>query len=86
VVIQLIRCSPQPQGQELAPAADLITDSAIAVLTDGWTVLSTAQCTLSDLKDDDTIVDYFVGAQTFVGPDGAIVGSELQVTIAVDQT
>lgn len=85
VVVQIIRCAPQPVDNELFPPIDELEASALEVLADGWIVLNETECLLAALKDSEKIVDYLIRGQTFEGPEGGCVGSELTVTIAVDQ-
>lgn len=86
VVIQILTCVPQPDGRSLAPAPSALQDTARQVLLDAWVALSTAQCTLEELVDEDAIVEYVLRPQVFAGPEGACVGSALGVTVAVTQS
>ena len=85
LVVQVLRCAPQPVGTDLAPSCDALSISAEQVSVDAWTVMNTVQCLLDELRSTDQIVDYLVRNQLFAGPAGGCVGSELSITIAVEQ-
>jgi len=42
-----------------------------------------AFCKLKDMEDTREITDYLVRGQTFLGPAGGCVGSELTVTVGI---
>lgn len=83
LVVQIIRCAPNPPEGQLAPSCAALDASAREVLADAWQVLDTVPCTLEEMKDALEIVDYLPRAQPFRGSQGGCVGSELTVTVAV---
>jgi hypothetical protein len=86
VVVQVLTCVPQPDGRSLAPEPSALDVTSQQVLLDAWVALSTVQCTLADLVDEDVIVEYVLRPQVFAGPEGACVGSALGFTVAVEQS
>jgi hypothetical protein len=85
-VVQVLRCAPQPRGRDVAPTTAALQETAQTVLSDGWVVLSTVQCLLGELVDENLIVQYVVRPQLFAGPAGGCVGSILAFVVAVEQS
>lgn len=85
LVVQIIRCAPQPSENQIAPSCSALEECALQVSVDAWTVLNGTQCLLQDMSNAGSIVDYIVRSQIMQGPEGACVGSELTVTVAVEQ-
>lgn len=84
IVIQIMRCAPQPEGRTvIAPTCAALEASAKIVAVDAYTVLMTTLSTLCGLKDDDVIIDFSLGEQTASGPEGACVGSEIHAFVAI---
>lgn len=83
LVMQIIRCVPQPGdgGRDLAPTVDALNSSAISSIADAEAVMCATVETMRDLYLSNEIVEYMVRQQIFVGPEGACVGSELQFII-----
>lgn len=86
LLVQVLRCVPQPQGRDLAPSAEALEATAKLVLSDAWVALGTVQCALAELVEDDVIVQYVTRPQLFAGPDGGCVGSVLSVVVSVEQS
>lgn len=85
IVIQIMRCAPQPQGREVAPSCAALDNTAKITTVDAYTTLTTALRTLCELKALDRIVDFSLGEQTASGPEGACVGSELRVFVGIQR-
>jgi hypothetical protein len=83
IVIQIMRCAPQPQGREIAPTCAALSAAAKILAVDAYVTLHTALSTLCGLKEDDIIIDFSFGEQTASGPEGACAGSELRVFVAI---
>lgn len=86
LVVQTLRCAPQPAGQDLAPSCAALDASAQTVIADAYAVLAAVACRLGELRDADDIVDYLIRPQNAAGPAGRCVGSELRVSVAVPFT
>lgn len=83
IVLQALRCAPQPIGQDLAPSCAALNDSAAEVARDAHDVYSAVELALCQLKDAGQIAEYLMIGQTSLGPNGACVGSELRVLVAL---
>lgn len=84
-VIQILRCAPVPQGNELTVSDTALAASAQVVMSDACIVLDNAACSLQRMKDIDMFIDYSVSNSVMQGPEGGCVGSELSVSIALDR-
>jgi hypothetical protein len=83
MVVQIIRCAPQPQQNQLAPSVSALDASAQVVIADAVVVLCTVIATLTTMQVNGDIEDFLIRQQPFVGPEGACVGSELQFVVGV---
>lgn len=81
--VQVIRCAPIPDGNALeVPCVDL--DAAAQVLlSDAYVTMTEIISTLCELREDDRIVDYVVGDQETLGPNGDCVGTEIMAQVAL---
>lgn len=81
--VSVIRCAPQPQGQDIAvPVADL--DTAAGLLAQDMTeTMNGLIAYLCGLKRDDVITDFLATPAQTVGPEGDCVGFTLRVLIAL---
>lgn len=82
IIVQIIRCAPQPGEGMLAPTCAVLDASAQQVIADAYAVMTGVTCMLDGIVDVH-ISDYEVRAQQFVGPEGACVGSELHVLVSL---
>jgi hypothetical protein len=85
VNVQLTRCAPSPQGNELAPTVTALEASARTVLDDAQAILCSTVTALQDLLDRTLIMDYLVRQQPVMGPEGGCVGSELLVAVGLSR-
>lgn len=83
LVIQIIRCAPNPVGDNLAPTVAALDASAQEVIRDAHETLYATKATLCQMRDDEDIVDYFLRTQEAQGPEGGCVGSELRVLVGL---
>ena len=84
LTVQAMRCAPGPDSQGEPPSCPALAAAAREVTSDAWHVRRAVTCRLQDLLDGGQLIDYQVGAQSFMGPEGGCVGSALAVTVAVD--
>jgi len=84
-VVQLIRCAPNPEGDDLAPTVAALDASAQEILRDAYELLQSVTVTLCEMKEqpDREIIDFFVNPLTSQGPSGGCVGSELRFLVAL---
>jgi hypothetical protein len=83
ILVQVIRCAPQPEGQATAPSCEALEAAAAQVSADAWLVREGVHCRLQELDDDEELEAYQLGGQPVVGPSGGCVGSELVVVVAL---
>lgn len=84
-VISILRCAPQPQGDDLSPTCAALADAAQTQAIDAHVVRRTVACTLDQWHSESRIIDYSVGAQPASGPEGMCVGSQLTFFVSLHQ-
>lgn len=84
-VVQLIRCAPNPDGDDLAPTVTALDASAQEILQDAYELLQSVTVTLCEMKaqPDREIIDFFVNPLTSQGPSGGCVGNEVRFLVAL---
>lgn len=83
IVIQVIRCAPQPEGQEMSPSVASLDASAQEILRDAWEIIEAARSVLCQMQADRDILEFLVRPLTSQGPNGACVGNELRVLVGL---
>lgn len=83
--ISVLRCDPQPQGQDLSPLASLIDGAAAVRLKDTAETMDAVSVLLCQMKDADEISDFLVTPAEMAGPEGACVGFTLRVQVALER-
>lgn len=83
--VSIVRCSPQPEGQDLAPDAADLDSAAGLLLQDVSETMDALAALMCSLKDADTVSDYLITPAVSVGPEGACVGFNLTVLIALER-
>lgn len=81
--VSIIRCSPVPTGQEQAPTVAELDNTAGLLLQDMTETMAALHFYLCGLKRDDEITDFMVTPAESAGPEGACVGFNLRVRIAL---
>lgn len=84
MALQIVRCSPQPQGRDLAPSVEALDRSAQTIFNDAFTLLCVTTTQLQLMKKNNDIEDYLIRQCVYAGPEGACVGSELTFAVGVD--
>jgi hypothetical protein len=82
-VIQVARCAPNPDGQDLAPTTAELDASAQEMALDAYEMMlavSTKLCTMNKARD---ISDFMMLPLTAQGPAGGCVGNELRAFVAL---
>ncbi|MDJ1137925.1 hypothetical protein [Streptomyces iconiensis] len=82
IIVQVARCAPSPQGQDMAPTVAALDAAAQAVARDAYETRCAVLTALVGMVDED-IRDYFLRPQTPQGPAGGCVGTELRVSVAL---
>jgi hypothetical protein len=85
-IIQLIRCMPSPQGRDTFVPCAKLSAAARILIEDAFIVLTSTTSILCELRRDDIIVDFTLGEQSTVGPEGGCGGTELRASVAIVRT
>lgn len=81
--VSVVRCAPQPQGQESAPRADELDAAAGLLLQDMAETMDAVAALLCRLEDAGDVVDYLINPAEQVGPEGGCVGFTLRVRVGL---
>jgi hypothetical protein len=84
MVVQVIRCAPQPATNQMAPTTAQLAASSAEVESDAWHALTGTACYLDDLESQDKILSYEITNQERIGPRGGCVGSELITLVGIE--
>jgi hypothetical protein len=86
IVLQVLRCAPQPDAPaQLAPEANPMDDAARLMAQDSFNMLAAVQLELCTMKNSipEDISDFLIMEATAVGPEGLCVGTEMHVMVAL---
>ena len=83
VVVQIIRCAPNAEGQSLYPTAAALDASAQQVARDAHQALTAVSLKLCEMNEARDIADYVVRPQVAQGPQGGCVGTELRALVSL---
>lgn len=83
--VSVIRCAPQPEGQDMAPDASDLDTSAGLLLQDMSESMDALSARLCVLKDEESISDFMVAPAEAAGPEGACVGFNLRVLVSLER-
>lgn len=83
IVIQVVRCAPQPEGDRLAPSVASLDSSAQEILRDAFEILTAARETLCTLQESRDIYAFLLRPLTSQGGSGACVGNELRLFVGL---
>lgn len=84
--VSVIRCAPQPEGQDMAPEASDLDTAAGLLLQDMSETMDVLSVLLCQLKDADTISDFLITPAEAAGPEGACVGFNLRVLVCLERS
>lgn len=84
MMISLIRCAPNPHGNQLAPPCAELDAAAQIWTVDAHILQQTVFCTLEEMRDNNDIVEYLVSNLVSAGPEGGCVGSDITFTVGLD--
>jgi hypothetical protein len=82
--VQVIRCTPTLDESGAPPDCQALDAAADQLAADGWAVRKGVSCRLGALADADQLVDWRVGVQQSLGPEGGCAGSQLQLLVCLD--
>lgn len=83
LVIQVVRCAPNPDDPLTAPTTAELDASAREVLTDAYEMLLAASVKLCQMNQAREISDFMLRPLTAQGPTGGCVGNELRAYVSL---
>lgn len=83
LVIQVVRCAPNPDDPMTAPTTAELDTSAREVLTDAYEMLSAVSVKLCEMNAARDISDFMLRPLTAQGPSGGCVGNELRAYVSL---
>jgi hypothetical protein len=83
VVIQVVRCAPNPDDPLTAPTTAELDASAQEVLRDAYEMLKAVSVKLCEMNDARDISDFMLRPLTAQGPSGGCVGNEVRAFVAL---
>ena len=83
LILQVIRCAPNPQGSQLSVSCEDLERSAREVTIDAYESFNGVICALTEMVDMNTIDDFALREQVMVGPQGGCVGSEVRFSVSI---
>lgn len=81
IVVQVIRCAPNPEGQSLYPSSAALEASAQQVSRDAYETLQAVSVKLCEMSAAREVSDFLVRPQVAQGPQGGCVGTELRALV-----
>lgn len=83
VAVQIIRCAPNAEGQNLFPSTEALDASARSVARDAYETLRAVSILLCEMSEVRDISDFLVRPQITQGPQGGCVGTELRALVSL---
>jgi hypothetical protein len=83
IVMQIVRCAPNPGDVADAPTTVALDASAREVLTDAYEMMRAVSTTLCQMNEGREISDFLMRALTAQGPSGGCVGNELRAVVSL---
>jgi hypothetical protein len=83
IVIQVVRCAPNPDDPLTAPTTAELDTSAQEVLTDAYEMMRAVSITLCEMNQARDISDFMLRPLTAQGPTGGCVGNELRAYVSL---
>jgi hypothetical protein len=83
LVIQVIRCAPNPRQGATSPTCAQLSAGAQVLVSDAYVTLATTLRILCELKEQGRIIDFSLNDEITRGPEGGCVGVELRAQVAV---
>lgn len=81
--VSVVRCAPQPDGDDLAPSAADLDAAAGLLLQDMTETMEAVSVLLCQLRDQEVIDDFMIAPAASAGPEGACVGFVLRVLVGL---
>lgn len=83
IVIQVVRCAPNPDDPLTAPSTLELDTSAREVLTDAYEMMAAVSVKLCEMNQAREISDFMMRSLTPQGPAGGCVGNELRAVVSL---
>lgn len=83
IVMQIVRCAPNPDDVGNPPTTVELDAAAREVLTDAYEMMRAVSVTLCQMNKDREISDYLMRALVPQGPAGGCVGNELRAIVSL---
>jgi hypothetical protein len=83
IVMQIVRCAPNPDDNGEPPTTAELDASARQVLTDAYEMMRAVSTKLCEMNKAREISDFVVRALTPQGPAGGCVGNELRAVVSL---
>lgn len=83
IVIQVVRCAPNPDDPLTAPTTTELDASAQEVLRDAYEMLYAVSVKLCEMNQAREISDFMLRPLTAQGPGGGCVGNELRAYVSL---
>lgn len=83
--VSVVRCAPQPDGQNIAPDVTDLDNAAGLLLQDIAETMDAVAVLMCSMDDADEISDYLVTPADSNGPQGDCVGFTLRVLVALER-
>lgn len=83
ISILILRCAPQPQGQDTAPSCAVLDASSKEVYRDMSEVMTATAQKLCQMEHDFDIENQLIVSQMLAGPEGGCVGSDLHALVGL---
>lgn len=83
IVIQVVRCAPNPDDIGSPPTTADLDASAQEVLRDAYEMMRAVSITLCEMNRDRDISDFMLRPLTAQGPSGGCVGNELRAYVSL---
>lgn len=86
MTMQIVRCAPLPQGEDLAPTVQALSTAHALIVADATVLMKAVSCKLTALEDAYQISAHVVRPVLVVGPMGGCMGSQLDLSVAILRT
>jgi hypothetical protein len=83
IVLQVVRCAPNPDDPMAAPTTAELAASAQEVLQDAYEMMRAVSITLCEMNQARDISDFMLRPLTAQGPSGGCVGNELRAYVSL---
>ncbi|WP_327592445.1 hypothetical protein [Streptomyces chartreusis] len=83
IVVQVVRCAPNPDDPMAAPPPEELAASAQEVLRDAYEMMRALSTKLCEMNNERAIADFILRPLTAQGPLGGCVGNEVRAIVSL---